>query len=90
MVSKGTVGYKIGSPSRLGPGEEVYQDRNPFHESKRLQESFYEIAKRITNALKDKDKFQWQAREMLFPQVLSIVKKFLGIKLHSLMQNLMN
>jgi len=80
VVSKGMVGYKIGSPSRLGPGEEVYQDRNPFHESKRLQEAFYEIARRITNALKDKDKFQWQAREMLFPQVLAIVKKFFGDK----------
>jgi len=74
------VGYKIGSPTRLGPGREVYQNRNPFHETKRLQEIVFEIAKRITNALKDKDKFKWQAREILFPQVLAIVKKFINEK----------
>lgn len=30
--------------------------------------------------LKDKEKFQWQAREILFPQVLSIAKKFIEEK----------
>ena len=80
VVAKGMVGYRIGSPSRLGPGEEVYQDRNPFHQTKRLQETFYEIAKRITNALKDKDRFQWQERGTLFPQVLAIVRKFIAEK----------
>lgn len=80
VVVKGTVGYKIGSPTRLGPGQEAYQDRNPFHETKRLKETLFEIAKRITNSLKDKEKFQWQAREILFPQVLSIVKRFVDEK----------
>jgi type III restriction enzyme len=78
VVLKGTVAYKIGFPTRLGPGAESYQDRNPFHESKRLNAIVFEIAKRITNALKDKEKFQWQAREMLFPQVLAIVKEYIG------------
>lgn len=77
VVAKGTVGYKLGSPTRLGPGKEAYQDRNPFHETRRLQEIIFEIAKRITNALKDRKKFLRQAREILFPQVLSIVKKFI-------------
>lgn len=40
VVSKGTVGYKIGSPSRLGPGQEVNQDRNPFHQSKRYMKHY--------------------------------------------------
>ncbi len=80
VVVKGTVGYKIGFPTRLGPGQEELQDRKPFHETKRLQEIIFEIAKRITNSLKDREKFQWQAREMLFPQVLSIVKKYIAEK----------
>lgn len=80
VVVKGTVGYKIGFPTRLGPGQEELQDRKPFHETKRVQEIVFEIAKRITNALKDREKFQWQAREMLFPQVLSIVKKYIAEK----------
>lgn len=80
VVVKGTVGYKIGSPTRLGPGQEAYQDRNPFHETKRLNETIFEIAKRITNSLKDREKFQWQARELLFPQILSITKKFIEEK----------
>lgn len=80
VVVKGTVGYKIGFPTRLGPGQEVYQDRKPFHETRRVQEIIFEIAKRITNALKDRDKFQWQAREILFPQVLAIVKRYIAEK----------
>ncbi|MEW6419976.1 MAG: hypothetical protein AB1480_17985 [Nitrospirota bacterium] len=80
VIVKGTVGYKIGFPTRLGPGYEELQDRKPFHETKRVQEIVFEIAKRITNALKDREKFQWQAREMLFPQVLSIVKRYITNK----------
>jgi len=45
-----------------------------------LKEIIFEIAKRITNSLKDREKFKWQAREILFPQVLSIVKKFVEVK----------
>ncbi|MCL4476933.1 MAG: DEAD/DEAH box helicase family protein [Nitrospirae bacterium] len=80
VVVKGAVGYKIGFPTRLGPGKEAYQDRNPFHETRRLKEIIFEIARRITNSLKDREKFQWQAREILFPQVLSIVKRFIEEK----------
>lgn len=32
VVAKPTAGYRIGRPDRLGPGPEVVQDRNPFHE----------------------------------------------------------
>lgn len=80
VVVKGAVGYKIGFPTRLGPGKEAYQDRNPFHETRRLKEIIFEIAKRITNSLKDREKFQWQARDILFPQVLLIVKRFIEEK----------
>lgn len=80
VVVKGAVAYKIGFPTRLGPGQEKFQDRNPFHETKRVKEIIFEISKRITNALKDKEKFQWQAREILFPQVLAIVKKYIDEK----------
>ncbi|MCL0098376.1 DEAD/DEAH box helicase family protein [Dehalococcoidia bacterium] len=71
VVAKPTAGYRLGRPDRLGPGKEVIQDRNPFHEVKRLQASVYEIAAEITNRL------HHDARRFLFPQVLDIVWGYL-------------
>ncbi len=76
VVAKPAVGYRIGRPDRVGPGEEVLQDRNPFHRGKRLQASVYEIAAELTGRLKDKRE-DWSARHILFPQVLGIVWQYL-------------
>jgi type III restriction enzyme len=76
VVAKPAAGYRIGRPDRLGPGTEVLQDRNPFHQTKRLQASVYEIAAQITQRLKGKHE-QWSARHILFPQVLQIVWQYL-------------
>jgi type III restriction enzyme len=71
VVAKDAVGYRIGRPDRLGPGREVVQDRNPFHETHRVQATVYEIAAAITNRLHQ------DARRFLFPQVLNIVWDYL-------------
>lgn len=76
VVVKPVAGYRIGRPDRLGPGEEVLHDRNPFHREKRLQATMYEIAAEITYRLKDKRE-DWSARHILFPQVLDIVRQYL-------------
>lgn len=73
---KPTVGYRVGRPDRLGPGEAVRQDRNPFHQHMRLQTTVYEIAADITDRLKEKRE-EWRLRHVLFPQVLNIVWTYL-------------
>jgi type III restriction enzyme len=75
VVAKPTAGYRIGRPDRLGPGPEVLHDRNPFHREKRLQASIYEIAAELTRRLREK-RDDWQARHILFPQVLGIVWEY--------------
>lgn len=73
---KPAVDYRVGRPDRLGPGEEVLHDRNPFYRENRLQATVYEIAAEITNRLKGKRE-EWQIRHILFPQVLNIVWHYL-------------
>jgi len=76
VVAKPAVGYRIRRPDRVGPGPEVLHDRNPFHREKRLQATVYEIAAELTRRLKDK-RDDWNARHILFPQVLNIVWQYL-------------
>ena len=76
VVAKPAVGYRIGRPDRLWPGTEVMQDRNPFHQEKRLQATVYEIAAELTRRLTEK-RTEWSARHLLFPQVLDIVWEYL-------------
>ena len=76
VVARPAAGYRIGRPDRLGPGPEVIHDRNPFHSQKRLQATVYEIAAELTRRLKDKRE-DWNARHILFPQVLAIVWQYL-------------
>jgi type III restriction enzyme len=76
VIAKPAAGYRIGRPDRLGPGPEVLHDRNPFHREKRLQATVYEIAAELTRRLKDKRE-DWNARHLLFPQVLNIVWEYL-------------
>lgn len=79
VLAKPAAGYCIGRPDRLGPGPEVLHDRNPFHRSKRLQATIYEIAAELTRRLKDKRE-DWNARHILFPQVLDIVWQYVEEK----------
>lgn len=76
VIVKPAVGYRIGRPDRLGPGTEVVHDRNPFHQEKRLQATVYEIAAELTRRLKEKRE-EWNARHILFPQVLNIVWQYI-------------
>lgn len=75
-VVRARVGYQIGAPGLVGPGETVTQTRNAFYQSVRPQKIHYEISRRITAALLNKDDFKMQARQMLFPQVLQIVRHY--------------
>jgi type III restriction enzyme len=75
-VVRARVGYQIGAPRLVGPGETVTQTRKVFYESVRPQQIHYEISRRITAALLNKDDFKMQARQLLFPQVLQIVREY--------------
>lgn len=75
-VVRARVGYQIGSPGLVGPGEIVTQTREAFYESVRPQQIHYEISRRITAALLNRDDFKMQARQLLFPQVLQMVRQY--------------
>lgn len=76
VVVKPVVGSRIGRPDRLGPGEEVLHDRNPYYKERRLQTTVYDIAAEITNRLEKKHDGVL-ARHLLFPQVLNAVWDYL-------------
>lgn len=70
------IGYQIGSPGMVGPGETVTQTRAGFYENMRPQQIHYEIARRITTTLLQSADFKIQSRQLLFPQVLQIVREY--------------
>lgn len=72
VASKDAVVVKLGRPDRLGPGELVLQNRNPFHTVHRLQTSVFEIAAEVTEKLG-----ATASRHILFPQVLEIVWQYI-------------
>jgi type III restriction enzyme len=76
VTVKPAVGYRVGRPDRLGPGLEEVHDRNPFYTEKRLQSTVYELAAELTERLCQKRR-EWQARHILFPQVLRCVWEYL-------------
>ncbi|MBM3242282.1 hypothetical protein FJZ31_38935 [Candidatus Poribacteria bacterium] len=84
VIVRPQVGYKIGTPTSLGPGETVTQTRQEFYDSVRRQCIEYEIARRVTNALvggsgqDSKGPFNRQARHLLFPQVLRVARRYLN------------
>ena len=71
-----TIGYQMGSPGMGGPGEAVTQTRAGFYESIRPQQIHYEIARQITAKLLQQPDFKIRSRQMLFPQVLQIVREY--------------
>lgn len=70
------IGYQIGSPSQYSPGEKLTHTRQEFYDSVRPQQIYFAIAKEITGKLLDTDSFKQNARQLLFPQVLNIVRQY--------------
>jgi type III restriction enzyme len=75
-VVRAKVGYQVGTAHLAGVGDPVRQSRKEFYESVRLQQIYYEIARRITIALLGQNDFKMQAQQILFPQVLNIVRNY--------------
>ncbi|TVR75127.1 MAG: hypothetical protein EA415_04685 [Sphaerobacteraceae bacterium] len=76
-ISRPQVGYQIGDPTLQGPGGLVTQTRSEFYRSIRMQQVEYEFARQITDVLLGQHEFEYRARHILFPQVLTIVRQFL-------------
>jgi type III restriction enzyme len=84
---KPRVGYEIGAPSLIGPGEFEEQDRRVYYESTHLQTIEFEIARQIVLALvgderqnlqpRGNPKLRRQSRHQLFPQVLRLVHAYI-------------
>jgi len=87
---KPTVGYQIGTPSTLGPGEFTEQNREEYYHSIHPQTIIFEIARQVVWALvgdykrspdpKSNPKLRLQSRHQLFPQVLSLVQEYVKRK----------
>jgi type III restriction enzyme len=88
---KPQVGYQIGAPSSLGPGQFVEQDRAEYYASNHLQTIEFEITRQVVNALVGTDpqsapdprgnpKLRLQARHRLFPQVFRVVHEYVDRK----------
>jgi type III restriction enzyme len=76
VLTKPATGYDLQRLGRFDFTQEITQNRNPFHEEKRLQGTVYEIAAELTSYLSTKRK-GWEMRHVLFPQVLTFVWKYL-------------
>ncbi|MGH2459119.1 MAG: restriction endonuclease, partial [Chloroflexota bacterium] len=85
-----TVGYQVGDPSALGPGQFVQQDRRAYYDSTHLQAIEFEIARQVVDALvggassapdrSSGPKRRLAARHQLFPQVLRYVLSYVAQK----------
>ena len=83
---KPRVGYELGAPSLIGPGEFVLQDRQAFYKSHHLQTIEFEIARQIVFAMvgdaahsphpDGNPQLRLQSRHQLFPQVLRLVHAY--------------
>jgi len=76
VISVARVGYQTGG-SIVAPGESLITTREAFYEQNRPQRIEYIIAGRVTEALLAHETFRFSARQMLFPQVLAIVREYL-------------
>jgi type III restriction enzyme len=80
------VGYKIGHPSAYGGFELQLVDRQAYYESTHPQTIAFEIAREIVRALTEashpgKERLKRQGRSVLFPQVVRIVKEYIGTRM---------
>jgi len=70
------IGYQVGDVSQHAPGERFTHTRQKFYDSVRPQQIYFEIAKEVTSKLLDTDDFKQNARQLLYPQVLKIVREY--------------
>ena len=86
VLVKPRIGYEIGAPSLIGPGEFEEQDRTAYYQSTHLQTIEFEIARQIVFALvgdehhspdpRGNPRLRLQSRHQLFPQVLRLVHEY--------------
>jgi type III restriction enzyme len=84
---KPRVGYEMGHPSLIGPGEFERQDRQAYYDSMHIQTIIFEITRQIVTVLggghfqkptlKGDPKLRMQSRHQLFPQVLRLVQAYI-------------
>ena len=87
---KPAVGYETGTPSTLGPGEAVLQDREAYYQTTHIQAIKFEISRRIVRDLVGDSKthpspnshaaLRLQSRHRLFPQVYRLVDAYIQRK----------
>jgi len=84
VIVRARVGYQSGRTITPGPGESVRQTREEFYQNVREQQIYYAIAGRIVDILvgqsgsnqADDPKFKFNSRQILFPQVLNVVRQY--------------
>lgn len=87
---KPLVGYQMGVPSQLGPGQFEAQDREEYYRSTHPQTIAFEIARQVVWALvgdsqsapdpTSNPRLRLQSRHQLFPQVLRLVFEYIDRK----------
>ncbi len=87
---KPTVGYQLGGPTALGPGEFTEQNREAYYATTHLQTIKFEIARQIVWGLvgdrvtapnpKSNPQIRLQSRHRLFPQVYRFVEAYVNHK----------
>ena len=89
---KPRVGYQIGVPNLVGPGQFEEQDRSRYYQSTHLQTIEFEIARQVVllmvgdhqqdiNPVANSDpRLRLQSRHQLFPQVLRLVHEYVEHK----------
>ena len=87
---KPAVGYETGTPSTLGPGEAILQDREAYYQTTHIQAIKFEISRRIVRDLVGDSKthpnpnshaaLRLQSRHRLFPQVYRLVDAYIEWK----------
>ena len=87
---KPAVGYQIGMPTTLGPGELIQQNRDEFYKTTHLQEIKFWIAHLIVHKLvgdrntdphpDSNPKLRFISRHRLFPQVFRLVDAYVEMK----------
>lgn len=75
-ISVARVGYHTAF-SLNAPGEALLTTRAAFYAENRPQRVEYLVASRVTEALLAHERFKFHARQLLFPQVLGIVRAYL-------------
>ena len=86
---KPQVGYEVGNPTLLGPGEFEEQNRDAYYASTHLQAIKFHLSRRImdvltghteSDALQESVKELSASRQILFPQVFRLVDEYVSTK----------